>query len=196
MDLYRKLIAEKLSGLSDDKNIVFSLLICEKLLPNYKCFSVKYNFGDAEQLKSIISDLYSNLLAENIKYDINQYISKVDSITPNTEDFDAIYASFALDACTAILSTLQFIKNKDINDVIDVAIYARDTVDMYILERNDLANNNNLVLLIEHNFFMLAEKKRQLDVIDFLKKLEVINEQGLEELRLIGNLKIIDLDLL
>jgi uncharacterized protein YjaG (DUF416 family) len=128
MDEYRDEISQKLAGLSDEKKLTFSLLICERLFPNYLLFSKKYGYGDPSQLEEIISALFKDLLEKNKSSKIDNYINVVENITPDTEDYEKILASFALDACTSILSTLYFLKDGDFENLVDVATYARDTI--------------------------------------------------------------------
>ena len=92
---------------------------------------------------------------------------------------------------------MYYLKDNNLEDIVDVAIYARDTIDMYIQERDDVnINNSVLERLIEKDPFMKNEKKRQNDVIDYLNNIEYVNQKELEILRNIGNHNIIDLDLL
>jgi uncharacterized protein YjaG (DUF416 family) len=197
MDKYRNTIFNEISHLTDKKKIIFCLLICEKLLPNYDFFFSKFNYGDPLSLQQIIAKLYENLFKNIDDKNIGSYIASIESITPNTENFNTILVSFALDACTSILSTLFFILDKDIENIIDVATYARDTVDMYIQEKDNLSSNNkDLEILIEQDTFMQDEKNRQLNVIKYLNNSESIGIDDLENLRNIGRKNIIDLNLL
>ncbi|WP_163411610.1 DUF416 family protein [Flavobacterium ajazii] len=197
MDEYRNIIRQKLDVLNGDKKLAFSLLICERLLPNYVFFSKKYNYGNPIELNNIILVLYKDLLEKNKGYNIDEYIDVVENITPDTEDYSTILVSFALDACTSILSTLYFLKDSDVENIIDVATYARDTVDMFIQERDDLnVNNSELELLIEQDSFMQIEKKRQVAVIDYLDNIDSVTQNDLEILRQIVKEDIIDLSLL
>ncbi|EJF99014.1 DUF416 family protein [Flavobacterium sp. F52] len=199
MDEYRDTISEKLAILNDEKKVIFSLLICERLFPNYVFFSIKYSFGNPSELKEIISTLYRDLLDKRKSSKIDNYIEIVEKITPDTEDYDTILASFALDACTSILSTLYFLKDDDFENIVDVATYARDTVDMFIQERDDLdINDSQMELLIEKDPFMQRELKRQFNVLDYLNNIDSdsLSEIDLSSLRQLAKDDIIDISLL
>lgn len=196
---YRNRISKKLAILNDGKKLTFSLLICERLFPNYVFFSIKYSFGNPSELKKIISTLIRDLLDKSKSSKIDNYINIVENITPDTEDYDTILASFALDACTSLLSTLYFLKDGDFENLVDVATYARDTVDMFIQERDDLdINDIQMDQLIEEDPFMQRELKRQFEVVDYLTniKSESLSIIDLSSLRELAKDDIIDISLL
>lgn len=196
---FRDIISEKLADLDDQKKIFFSLLICERLFPNYVFFSKKYGYGDPSKLETIISTLFRDVLENNKTLKIDNYINIVENITPDTEDYDTILASFALDACTSILSTLYFLKDGDFENLVDVATYARDTVDMFIQERDDLdINDIQMDQLIEEDPFMQRELKRQFEVVDYLNSSmsESLSFIDLSSLRELAESNIIDISLL
>ncbi len=70
-------------------------------------------------------------------------IASVETITPDTENFNDIYVSFALDACSSVYSSLSFIIDHNDEHIIDVVTYARDTVDMFIQEKEDLSPSDS-----------------------------------------------------
>lgn len=197
MDQNSNMIQQKLLLINDEKKIIFSLLICEKLLPNYVYFSKKYSYGNPSELNNIISILYYNLLKKIKDPYIDNYIDSVEAITPDTEDYSTILVSFALDACTSILSTLYFLQDKKIENILDVSTYATDTVDMFVQELDDLyVSNPNLELLIEEDSFMQNEIKRQANVIDYLNSIESVTKRDLEVMRQVVKDDIIDVSLL
>lgn len=58
MDEHRNIINQKIKLLSKEKQLLFSLLICERLHSNYEFFTVKHNLQETNQLKTIIISLY------------------------------------------------------------------------------------------------------------------------------------------
>jgi uncharacterized protein YjaG (DUF416 family) len=114
---------------------------------------------------------------------------------PNTEEYDTILSSFALDACTSIYSCICFLLDQETENIIDTAIYARDTVDMFIQENDDMELNDMLFeVKIENNYFMKLEKERQKKVILKLNQKNKISDLILDELRLIQPLSIIEIN--
>ena len=134
MDKHRLQIQDLITSLSFQKKLVFAVLVCEKLYPNYVYFSNKNDWVNSEVLENAISNLYQYIYRSDLfsESEIEALIDEINQITPNTEDFEEIFVSFALDACTSILSTLNFILDKNTENIIDVATNATDTVDMFI----------------------------------------------------------------
>jgi len=199
MDKFRNEIGNSLLRLPYKGKILFAALTIEKLYPNYIAFEDRRSWGNHLVLSEGISLIYQYLIKEDLFTDkeIKELINNIDVITPDTDDFPGILTSFALDACTSILDTLQFIIDKDDKHIINVSIYARDTVDMFIQEREDMNSlDPSIEIQIEHDNFMIEEKARQKLLIEALlnTNLEVITDQLLDKLR--NNKPIIDLSLL
>lgn len=188
MDQYRQEIKRRLMPLKDEQKLLFAVLTCERLYPNYEYFQNTFSWGDSKVLSNAIGIIYQNLIKKDLfeKSEIQELINEIDVITPDTEDFSEIFVSFALDACTSLYSSLNFILDQKLEHIVDVAIYARDTVDMFIQERDNLSYDLvNVEDRIATDPLMIHEKVRQIDVIDrlSLKKSTKIDNQLIEELR-------------
>jgi uncharacterized protein len=198
MDNFRIGISVMLNQLSPIKNLIFSVIICERLLPNYEYFSQKVSWGDFQILLNAINIIYDEIYQRKIhsKEEILNAINLVESVTPDTEDYDSILASFALDTCTSIVSTLNFILDNNIENIVDSATFARDTVDMFIQEKENLSIEDNLFEnIIEEDKFMIREKQRQKDVILRLLELSEVNVNIVQELIAIQPVPIIELSI-
>lgn len=198
MDIYREEIRREILNLSPIGRLLFASITCEKLYPNYVLFQTEMKWGNHEILQHAIILLYEIInkdgqFNEDLLKDI---ILEVDSITPDTEDFSSIITSFALDACTSIYSSLSYLIDNNIEHIVDVAIYARDTVDLFIQEKDDLSyNDKELELKIENDIFMISEKNRQLELIQKLKEIKSnVSTLSFESLR--DKTPIIDFSLL
>jgi uncharacterized protein YjaG (DUF416 family) len=175
MDHYRTEIKEKLVHLSKKGALLFGTLTCEKLLPHYKFFEEQYRWGDSSVLETSIILLYQVIQnnEKDLKDDIDSTIDAVDQITPNMDGFSDVTASFALDACTAVYSCLLFVKEPLVEHIVDVAIYSRDTVDMFVQEKENVNYSGTaLENMTSNDQFMIAEKSRQSTLIERLMRLD------------------------
>jgi uncharacterized protein len=187
MDKYKLFLNEKIDCLTYQQKLLFCLLLSDRLSENYVFFSERYNFGSIALLKGTIQNLFEEL-GKNTDVekvvDVENLILDIEEITPDTEDYASIYVSFALDACTSIISTLQYIYDKNDENVIDVALYSRDTVDMFIQERDNLnINLSEIDEYIEKDICMINEKKFQIGLIEQLQRITDFSFENISFLR-------------
>ena len=166
----------KLKELSREQKILFMLSCCERLYPNYLVFNKKHEWGNPLVLRKALDFAWTVLergIEEN-KEELKKFIKLCDEITPDTEDFDSIFVSQALDSSVAVASLLEYIISDSNDKIIEVASLARDTVDMYVQELEDMAPNDpNLEKMILEHPLMQQELKRQRQDIEMLKNLVV-----------------------
>jgi uncharacterized protein YjaG (DUF416 family) len=171
MDIFEEEIKRQLIPLTYEKKLLFALLTCEKLYPNYLYFESRSKWGNSNILLQAIELMYQSLFIRNLLDDeeVNLHINAVDLVTPDTEDFVDSSVSFALDACTAVYSSLKFMLNQDINHVVEVAIYARDTVFAFDNSGMDSTGSDNKAA----NAPLMQEREmtRQINIIRELNML-------------------------
>lgn len=176
MDAFREEIKGKLTKVSHKARVLFAAIICEKLYPHYLKFVSLNHWGNSSALDEGIAAIRQYLVNDNL-FDNNELleiINQVEENTPNTEEFPGIITSFALDACTSISETLNYLLDKEIDHIADVATYARDTVDMYIQERDNLDPNDGYIEeKIANDPEMKLEKRRQFDLLEKLSILKI-----------------------
>lgn len=188
MDIFREDIKNKLKVLSTRQQLLFAVLICERLYPNYLYFYKRFEWGNPKVLMDSIDILYQSLFIKDLfsSDEVEQNIKAVDAITPNTEDYSEVFVSFALDACTSVYSALSFMLDGKLDHIADVASYARDTVDMFIQVRDDLDTNDiDLETKIATDPLMIQERNRQLSIIDRLHAIgtDAINNDVIQKLK-------------
>lgn len=188
MDIYREDIKGKLKSLTTEQQLLFAALTCERLFPNYVYFHKRFDWGDPKVLLDSIEIIYQSLFIKTLfgSDEIQEHAEAVDMVTPHTEDYSEVFVSFALDACTSVYSTLNFMLDQNLDHIADVASYARDTVDMFIQVRDNLDMHvNDLETRIANDPLMIQEKSRQLSIIEKLKSLndEDVTDSLIEDLR-------------
>jgi len=161
----------KLQTLDIAKQVVFAYLTCERLFNNYAYFSNNFDFGEPSALREAIDFLYLNIFEKNPdKNKINLLIKEVEKNTPDTEDFNTIFVSSALDACSALYHSLLFLIDKDFANISYISTAATDSVDMYIQEIDGLDFNadKNFQQKIDNHSLMRKEVAIQQGIINFL----------------------------
>jgi uncharacterized protein YjaG (DUF416 family) len=174
----------KIDPLSLNHRILFALSCCERLLPNYLIFYKHHSWGEPKVLRYALDRVWSVLNGDEIVEEIENLIQKCDEVTPDTEDFDSIFVSPALDAASSVMLILEFVKNHSVEKVLEIASLSRDTVDMYIQELENMDSNDpNLEEKILGHHFMQRELVRQREDLELLRKAEVINEDVIIDLK-------------
>ena len=181
MDNYKIYLTKELEQLTSQNRLLFAYWISKRLFHNYVYFNNVTSFGDID----VLFDAF-NLIEKYLKYnikdenDIRDAIYSVDLNTPDTNDFSTILVSFALDSCNALYECLQFIIDEDISHIVDVGLFARDTVDMFIQEAGDLNYSDpNFEYRIKNHDLMKSEMKAQ---EEFLLKLKSDYQISLREI--------------
>lgn len=180
-------IESDLNEISEDKKVLFCTLTCEKLLPNYEYFHQQTGWGNPEILKEGLVLLYDFVLKEHFnKKEVESLLAQIDLIIPDTEDFESIEVSFALDAANAVHNTLNYLLNRSLNYIFDIITNATDTVDMFIEEKYDLdMSQKDSERIISEDALMIREKDRQANLIKKLKgmSLKRVTSEIVKDLR-------------
>lgn len=161
----------KLKDLDFTKQMAFAYLTCERLFTNYIYFSNNFNFGNPDVLREAIDFLYQNIFDKNPdKNKINLLTKEVEKNTPDTENFSTNFVSSALDACTAVLESLDFLVDNQFSRIKDISSFATDTVYMYIqyIDKLDFNTDRGFQQKIDNHPLMQKEVAIQLGIITFL----------------------------
>ncbi len=175
MDDFLKSIETKISKLDFKQQVLFAVLICEKLLPNYRQFSEKENWGDIEILEEAIVMLYQFLQDIDLNdTELDGIYEKIIEVTPDVVRFEGDLASYALDACSAVSDSIEFLLSEDLSYLLNIASIARDTVDTFAQETEETGNyDDDFDTRVAQNSYMQKEVKRQHDLLDKLAGAEI-----------------------
>lgn len=179
----------RLSNLGFKKQLVFAYLTCERLYPNYVYFSANFQFGDASVLRAAIDYILSCILNNTIDTPlVKKFILYVEQNTADTEDFDTIFVSSALDACTSVAETLDFLLDRQYSRLKDISTVATDSVNMYIqeIESLDFNTDKEFHTKIASHPLMQKEVAIQTGIINYLSTSTSID---LEDIRTLLNLQ-------
>ena len=142
--------------------IVFSIDICKRLIDDYVDFYNKHNWGNPDILKEAIKYCEETEFAKIDRGKVKDLIHKVEKITPDTEDFENIEVSYALNSACAVLDLLEFIMKQDKIYVSNISSYVIDTIDFKIQETESSLTNDEL----ENHPKIVEERKRQITFLE------------------------------
>lgn len=167
----RGAVAQALESLRVEAHLAFGLSCCERLFPNYLAFMRETGWGDSGSLRAALDLAWGVLDGAAPSSDaLSRAEEAVRDAEPETEDFETILVSSALDAavCTGLL--LQFLREGGTGKIAEIASLCRDTVDMFVQDmlRLDRAAPN-FEDEIRADQLMQRELQRQRDDLAELK---------------------------
>lgn len=164
---------EEASQLVGWGQIAFMACCCERMLPNYSYFLDDAKFGDLRPLRDVLNAVWLWVKTDRLPEDIAALVEACDRQAPDTAKFKSIYTSAALDAATAIAITSESLAAPSSRSAVEVASLARDTVDLFIQERDALdPNDPELESLIVQSDLMQIELQAQRTSLEALKALQ------------------------
>ena len=180
-------LRQSLTRLDPWKRVAFMALSCERMVPNYDRFTADSGFGDSQILRRGIDAAWSWLESDRVPDDLKSVSARVEQQAPNTEGFSSPFTSAALDAANAVASLLDAINEPDGADPVEVASLARDTVDLYVQEIENLnPNDRGLEDAIRRHPLMQAELRRQRDDLTYLEHWTGLPRDAAQQLRARG----------
>ncbi|MCP9761988.1 DUF416 family protein [Lacihabitans soyangensis] len=155
--------------LNSHQKVLFACILSTRLIENYRIFSLKFGFGSTQVLTNIIDNVVDSISKSNLKSleEIDKMIVEIENITPDTEDFDSVMVSFALDACVSVTSTSQFLKELDDKWIEGVKVCTFDSLDKFIQEKLNLTPDDiDFELKIANHEIMKKESLFQQNLIN------------------------------
>jgi len=148
---------------------LFSLCLIERMLPNYQLFSESAAFGEVKVLNNVTGLIWQQLdKNQKVKVNIDAQLAKVEEQVPEPEQFDFFAVYPALDTAMAVVSLLQFISDKDEENVGHISQLSQGSVENYVglllAQESDEVEEDALV---EHPL-MVWEKETQNELFDFI----------------------------
>jgi uncharacterized protein len=175
-----------LEALPPRHRVAFAAACCERLLPNYAAFARIARWGDPRVLREALDFIWGEIgKPRSDRRNVRQMIARCEELVPDTESFSADYTSAAVDASTAILETLDALLDASPQRVVDVASVCRDTVDMFVHERDDLDFNTDpdFEAKIAGDPLMVTELARQAAVLRQLQEAAELDRSLLDRVR-------------
>lgn len=149
-------------SIDNNKRLTLAIEVCKKLYFGYVEFSDKYQWGDKDVLLDAIKILEQSKIQDINKSLVEQTLRKIDTVTPDMDDFGGEeLASYALNSCVAVYSSLEFLLDKLPKHIYDVGICLTDTIDFKIQENQDLTEEeiDKNPLMIEARNYLVSKSK-------------------------------------
>ncbi|MCL1077806.1 DUF416 family protein [Parashewanella spongiae] len=175
---------KRLKALKIEQKELFAIALCQRMYPNYHLFSTVTEFGNPVVLDTTLNLLWQKQYDKKLKLNTDLYLDKIDSITPEPEDFDMYGVYPALDAAVALTQLLSALQSKVEEDITNVSKLSSSTVANYIEATCDMEFKNETQLddyIFEHPA-MVEERAVQGDLLEIIESNKITSDM-VKELR-------------
>lgn len=157
-----------LASLSPKKQLVFSLLVFERMLPGLIAFSKDTGFDDSCYLQAKDA-AWAALRNSSVNQALNQACIRS---APDTEKFSHELTSYALNAALAMSDIMEFTLDGRSDHIGHISTLARDSVNLYLsrLEPSFVSSAEEDNRIAQHPL-MQQEQRREEEDIKFLSGL-------------------------
>jgi len=126
----------QLAAMSREQNILFLVDCCQRLSRKYGKFSDEVNWGHPALLQIGIQVLQHSGTLDTDASRITSLITELMKVAPDTEDSTSEYTSAALDAVVALIYSLEYCMDGNVDHGVQVACLCRDTAYMFVSQRD------------------------------------------------------------
>lgn len=124
-------VKRSLDSLSDSKKLAFVLLLCERMMPTFQVFGADTGF-DVSRYQKYVETAWAHLDGESPVDDWAEASEVCFDSAPDTEAFDHVLTSSALNAALSIGLAMSYLSDRNIDHILEATDLARDTVALYV----------------------------------------------------------------
>jgi len=127
---------EEIESFSHKQLLALALACCERMYPNYVCFSFNCKWGDVESLRSSLDTVWRYLMGDDVISDCIEDLSEqCKKAIPDTEEYGSVLGSLALDASTSVYLLLQLVKARRMETVLEILGLSLDSIYLYTYDK-------------------------------------------------------------
>lgn len=154
-----KSLAESLITMKEWQQLALGAAMVERMAPNYQLFCELSGAADSRQFGNILNLVWEYASGDNQKIDFAKQLDKLESLTPDPEQFDIYGVWPALDAAVSLSALLTAAECCDIAELENISEVSRSTIEKFIQATSAETDNHPL---------LLADRQFTADVIDLL----------------------------
>ena len=159
----------RIKELNDLQLSAFCAAISERLLPNYTLFAQVAEFGNPQPLRTALDKVWDRLTNRCGAVNFETQMEKVDAVIPDPEDFDMFGVYPALDACVALITTLNQMVEASYHDARQTSQLSLQGIETYLeLIADPELSDEQLVRFINTHELVEIEQQFQNELIDQL----------------------------
>jgi uncharacterized protein YjaG (DUF416 family) len=167
LEFNKTALRRNLDALSAPKQAAFMILLCERMMPGFRKFGADTGY-EVSPYRECLDRCWTYIDHGLRGKEARAGCPRGD---PDTEAFDHPLTSAALNAALAIQSLYDFLSSRDVDDVVEAAVLARDTVALYVQSVEAVAPFSVSAERITSHPLMQQELQRQVEDVAFLESL-------------------------
>ncbi len=172
------------SQLQGWRECAFLLAIAERAFPNYALFADAVGMKSGGKMQQLLDLAWGTLQQEAEEAAIPQLLSKLESLSPNVDDYDAYGVYPAFDFCQLLEQALLNRLNPNKHRATEASQLATGTVmDFVEMSEGEGMDEDELVRLFELHPLLKEDKIFQRDVVLALKRQRTPRQEFVDQLR-------------
>lgn len=166
------------------RECAFLLALAERSFPNYALFADAVGLKTGAKMRQLLDLAWDMLQKETSEAAIPQLLSKLETLSPNVDDYDAYGVYPAFDFCQLLEQALLNRLNPNKHRATGASQLATATVMNFIeMSEGDDLPEDELVRLLDHHPLMKEDKMFQRDLVLELKRQRVPKESFIAQLK-------------
>lgn len=168
---FLKDLEQQLATMTQEQQLVFGAVCCERHFPDYVNFSKMAKWGDPEALRRAINQAWASLSGE-ARLDVgalDKLFGKCEQAAPDTEDFPIPEVSDALDVAIMACNLIEFLRRPDPRFILELTSLSLDLIDAKVQNATDFRpTKDGFEVAIKNHPLMreeISELKRTLDLV-------------------------------
>ncbi|MBU40283.1 MAG: hypothetical protein CMG86_00105 [Marinobacter sp.] len=172
------------SQLQGWRECAFLLALAERSFPNYALFADAVGLKTGGKMRQLLDLAWDMLQKDVADAAIPQLLSKLETLCPNVDEYDAYGVYPAFDFCQLLEQALLNRLNPNKHRATEASQLATRTVmDFVEMSEGEGMDENELVRVFEHHPLLKDDKLFQRDTVMALKKQRTPKEAFLADLR-------------
>lgn len=170
--VFSKELINELDQLSVTKKLAFALLICVRLMPALRKFSLETGYADC-LYRDCLDNAKKQLLHPTSELNFCELAELCLAKAPDTENFDHSLTSAALNAVLAITAVINFLVDHNKEHILEVVCMVQDSLALHIQSDKAIAPHTLPLSDIMGDTLMKEERGRQERDINLLKGIRI-----------------------
>jgi uncharacterized protein YjaG (DUF416 family) len=165
-------LSYRLSSLSARKRLAFMLLLCERMMPGFQKFGADTGF-DLSIHHECLEKGWAYLGGNPNPESYEELAERCLESTPDTEDYQHILTSAALDTALSVRNLMLFLSDHNTYPIVESAGFACDTMFMWVEKRTPVPAQSvhEAMEMVLRDPLVQQELSRQAEDIEFVASL-------------------------